>query len=380
MNQEISMSDLSPEITPPPETEVSASVSAAPPPAAGSRKRRIGILLMIFFLGALLFSIRWWLWGKNHISTDNAFIEANIHPVASRVPGQVYRILVENNQFVHQGETLVELDPTDFQLKAEAANASLELAKNETSGDEPRLAALQAELSQARARLAQAESDLKRWEGLLAKEVVPREQVERMATARTIEQERVREKEELLNRLRAELGLIGTGVRSARIALREAQALEAVHSVTYAKIVAPADGYVTRKGVETGAFVQPGQPLMAVVALQNAWVTANYKERQLTHVSKGDPVTFTVDAYPGKTFSGKVDSIMAGTGAAFSLLPPENASGNYVKVVQRIPVKIIIDKTDEAEQILRVGMSVVPTITLSRSTAEIIHDLFPGGK
>ena len=125
---------------------------------------------------------------------------------------------------------------------------------------------------------------------------------------------------------------------------------------------APADGYITRKSVEPGNTRSPGQPLMALVSLGDIWVTANYKESQLTYVRPGQRVEFSVDAYPGHTFTGKVDSIMAGTGSAFSLFPPENATGNYVKIVQRIPVKITLKKGADPEHVLRVGMSVVPMV------------------
>ena len=129
--------------------------------------------------------------------------------------------------------------------------------------------------------------------------------------------------------------------------------------------------------MEVGNYVQPGQALLALVTLDDAWITANYKESQLTHIRPGQKVEFTVDAYPGRTFTGKVDSIMAGTGAAFSLLPPENATGNYVKVVQRIPVKIVIDSNSDPEHLLRVGMSVVPTVLTGRTTDAVLKGLNP---
>jgi len=136
--------------------------------------------------------------------------------------------------------------------------------------------------------------------------------------------------------------------------------------------VAPNDGYVTRRGVEAGNYVQPGQALMAVVSLKDAWITANYKESQLTDVRPGQKVEFTVDSYPGRRFTGQVESVMAGTGAAFSMLPPENATGNYVKVIQRVPVKIAIDKGSDPEHLLRVGMSVVPVILTGRRFTDVI--------
>jgi membrane fusion protein (multidrug efflux system) len=149
------------------------------------------------------------------------------------------------------------------------------------------------------------------------------------------------------------------------VELAKAQVRQAELNLRYTKVRAPADGRVTRKNVEPGQMVAPGQSLMAVVPLTpgELWVIANYKETQLSHVRPGQPASIKVDTYPGLKLSGKVESIMAGTGAAFSLFPPENATGNYVKVVQRIPVKIVLDKREGSDTpILRVGMSVVPTI------------------
>jgi membrane fusion protein (multidrug efflux system) len=167
------------------------------------------------------------------------------------------------------------------------------------------------------------------------------------------------------------------GSREAKVAQRQAQLAEAQLHLAYTKVLAPADGYVTRKNVEPGNYLQPGQPVMAIVSLDDAWITANYKESQLTHVRPGQQVRIKVDAYPDKTFSGTVESIMAGTGAAFSLLPPENATGNYVKVVQRIPVRIALDHDSDPDQLLRVGMSVVPTIDTGQNQLAILKGLLP---
>jgi membrane fusion protein (multidrug efflux system) len=150
----------------------------------------------------------------------------------------------------------------------------------------------------------------------------------------------------------------------SEIKRREAQLMDAQLKYGYTKIYAPTDGHITKKNVEIGNQIQPGQPLMAVVSPEDMSILANYKETQLDKVRPGQKVKIKVDTYPGKTFDGKVDSIMAGTGAVFSLLPPENATGNYVKVVQRIPVKIVLDANTDPEHVLRIGMSVVPTILI----------------
>jgi len=361
-----------------PDDPTPSGVTPPPQPTTGNgSKRKGGVILLLLFLATAVGFLVWYVWSANRVSTDNAFIEATIHPVASKVPGLVVKVYVVENQKVKKGDLLVELDPTDFRVRESAARAALELAQNDTSGDEPRIRAMEAEVSQARARLAQAENDLARYRRLAERDVVPRESVEKLETARNVERERLAERQATLDRLKAELGVANDRGKQARIDLRRADLEDARLRLSYTRIVAPADGYVTRKGVEVGAYIQPGQPLMTVVDLDRSWVTANYKERQLTHVRPGDPVTFTVDTYPGQTFTGRVESIMAGTGAAFSLFPPENATGNYVKVVQRIPVRIAIESRPDQLHPFRTGMSVVPTIRLHRTVGEIIRDTLP---
>lgn len=321
--------------------------------------------------------LRWFIRSMTHITTDNAFVEAHIHAISPRVPGTVTAVPVTDNQFVRKGDLLVELDPADYEVRLSAASADLDMARNETSGDYAQVEAARAAVSHARARLDQADLDLRRGSALFAKEVIPREQLDRLETARRVAAAQLREAEEGVRKAEAQLGLSGSGGREARIAQREAKLREASLSLSYTRITAPADGYVTRKGVEPGTTVQAGQPLMAVVPLDDAWITANFKESQLTHMRPGQKVTFTVDAYPSRTFTGRVESIMAGTGAAFSLLPPENATGNYVKVVQRVPVKIAVDRESDPQHFLRVGMSVVPVVDVDRKLGDILRDFWP---
>jgi membrane fusion protein (multidrug efflux system) len=218
---------------------------------------------------------------------------------------------------------------------------------------------------------------MERGEKLFKREVIPKEQLDRLKTARRIAESQQREADENLKRALSEAGLGGKGGAKAKVLERKAQLNEAELQLSYTKIYAPRDGYITRKSIETGANIQAGQSLMALVPLQDAWITANYKERQITYIRPGQKVDFSVDAYPGRTFRGRVDSIMAGTGAAFSLLPPENATGNYVKVVQRIPVKIAIDNSSDPGHLLRVGMSVVPTVLTGRKTGDVLKELNP---
>lgn len=343
----------------------------------GGGRKRAGVILILIIAVCLLAGLRWLVRSKTHITTDNAFIEAHIHPVSPRVPGTVTTVYVHDNQLVKKGEPLVELDPADYDVRVQVASADLDMARNETSGDYAQVEAARAMVAHGRAGLDQAELDFKRGNALYAKEVIPREQLDRLETARRVAAAQLREAEEGVRKAQAQLGLARSGGKEARVAQREAKLREATLSLSYTRIVSPADGYVTRKSVEPGTTIQAGQPLMAVVALDDAWVTANYKESQLSHMKPGQRVTFIVDAYPSRTFTGRVESIMAGTGAAFSLLPPENATGNYVKVVQRVPVKIVVDPESDPQHLLRVGMSVVPTVMVERKIGEILKDFLP---
>jgi membrane fusion protein (multidrug efflux system) len=332
------------------------------------------LLAAILLLGWL--GLRWLVKTKTDLTTDNAFIESPVHPVAPRISGTVTAVLVHDNQFVKKGDLLVELDATDYRVAVNKAEAELGIARNESSGDRLQVATSRAALQSARAQQQQAVLDLKRGSALFQKEVIPREQLERLQTALQVADARQKQAEEQVRKDEAVAGMGGESVSKAQIRKQQANLMESRLKLGYTRIMAPVDGYITRKGVEVGATVQVGQSLMAVVPLGNAWITANYKESQMTYIKPGQKVTFKVDAYPGHTFKGTVDSIMAGTGAAFSLLPPENATGNYVKVVQRIPVKILIDQSSDPQRLLRIGMSVEPVVITGRSTADVLKELF----
>ncbi len=370
------MSDITESETAVPPADIPATENSPETPRNGKR-RRTGIILLLIISLALFLGGRWWLKGMTHVVTDDAFVESTLHWVASRVPGTVTRVLVNDNQQVAKGDLLVELDPADYRVRVADRTAQLNLARNDTSSIYAQVDAAKAAVASDRAHLEQAEQDLKRGEVLFLKEVIPKEQLEKLETARKVATARLQETEGSVKRALALLGLMGNGAKDAQEAQKKALLDEAKLTLSYTKIYAAADGLITRKAVENGNIVQTGQPLMALVPLDKVWVTANYKERQLTHVRPGQPVEFTVDAYPGKLFHGTVESIMAGTGAAFSLLPPENATGNYVKVVQRIPVKISITQENDRDLPLRVGMSVEPTIITERSMADIFKGLNP---
>ena len=280
--------------------EESTETRQTPAAKSGLNKKQRGgiVLLLIIVVGAIL-GLQRWVHSKTHIETDNAFVESHVHSVSSRIPSPVLRVAVVDNQYVQKGDLLVELDPADYEASAKSAAASLEMARNETSGDYAEVEEARASIGLATAGLEQANLDLRRGEALYAKEVIPREQLDRLRTALRIAQMRLREAQEAENRAKAMIGVSGTGSRDARVAQKQGELDTARLNLSYARIVAPNDGYVTRRGVEAGNYVQPGQALMAVVSLKDAWITANYKESQLTDVRPGQKVEFTVDSYPG---------------------------------------------------------------------------------
>ena len=358
---------------------------APPQPDPVVRKSKTGItkknkgliiLLLLAIIGVWI-GLSWWIKSKTHIETDNAFVEARTLQISFKVPGTVKRVPAQDNQLVKQGDLLLELDENDYRVQVSKAEAGVAMAANETGGERRQVGAARAMVQLARVRLDQALLDLQRGEALFGREVIPKEQLDRLKTARRVAESQLKEAGESLKQAEAVAGLSSGTDNKARVQEKQALLEESRLRLSYTRISAPCDGYITRKNVEPGTNIQAGQPLMALVPLQDAWIVANYKEGQLTHIKAGQKVEFTVDAYPGRTFTGRVDSIMAGTGAAFSLLPPENATGNYVKVVQRVPVKILIDNTNDQKHVLRTGMSVVPTVLVERSKMDVLRDLNP---
>ncbi|HTQ78980.1 MAG TPA: HlyD family secretion protein [Thermoanaerobaculia bacterium] len=379
-----------------------------------SRVRIIAIVVaIVVVLGGLLY----WLHARNWEDTDDAQIDGHLNPVSSRIDGTVLTVSpeVEDNHYVKEGTVLVEIDPATYQaefdrataevarLEATAAaaradvpitsanatgqlqgaQAALSQASDAVGTERANLAAARAKVQQAEAVHNRAEADRQRYEGLLAKQEISRSEYgQREADARTslaaleatkaevaAAEKRVEQAEGKVSQQRADLlrarsapqqiqaaqersGSAGASLESAR-----AQLAIAKLNLGHAKIVAPVSGVIGRKSVEVGQRVQTGQPLFTIIQLDDVWVTANFKETQLELMRPGQSVVVRSDTY-GKDYNGKVESIAGATGARFSLLPPENATGNFVKVVQRIPVRVRLDKGQDPEHLLRPGMSV----------------------
>jgi len=302
-------------------------------------------------------------------STDDAFVDGYVTFISPRVPGQIQRLLVTDNQEVKEGDVLVEIDPRDYEARLAQARADLAVAHSQSDQSQAQVKASEAKVAQAQAAVIAAEAEAQRATNDLSRyETVESHAVSKSALDLAEAQARsaIANLEAARSQARAaeaEVALSEAGVETAAAAVKqgEAKLQEAELNLSYTKIMAPMTARVTARTVQMGNFVQPGQALLALVP-KNMWVTANFKETQLNYMRAGQPVELSVDAYPNHKFKGKVDSLQAGTGARFSLLPPENAVGNYVKVVQRVPVKIVFDELLPTNLDIAPGLSIVPKV------------------
>jgi len=330
----------------------------------------------------------------SHQGTDDAFLAADIVSIAPKVSGQVTRVFVNDNQMVKAGDALVEIDPRDFdtavaQKKAAlvAANANTNVIQSSFQMLEVQVATAQATAQQSKAqadadqvKAEKAGADLKRAEDLMQRKIIAPQEYDTAKAAADAATNTWKASQAKAESDKSKIEEAKAQVEAGRSAFIRAQAqanqasvdLDLANlSLSYTRIVAPVDGRVTRKAVEQGDYIQTSQKLMTIVPT-NIWVVANFKETQLKKIRTNQPVEISVDSVGGRTFSGHVQSIQAGSGAAFSLLPPENAVGNYVKVVQRVPVKIVFDNPVEAEHVLGPGMSAEPSVEVGKPIAEPI--------
>jgi membrane fusion protein (multidrug efflux system) len=276
-------------------------------------------------------------------STDDAFVTGHIITISARVSGYVDKVLVNDNQTVSAGDVLVELDPRDYKVALDTAQAKLAEAQAAESQS-------RAQADMATVEAGRAERDYNRYKQLFdANAGVTQQQLDNISSA--------------AKAARAQLDSAKASVAAAQAKVAESKAAveQTELNLSYTRVTAPQAGRVTKKSVEAGEHILTGQPLMSIVT-REVWVVANFKETQLRYMKPGQMAEIKVDAYPQERFRGHVDSIQAGTGAVFSLLPAENATGNYVKVVQRVPVKIVFDEDPNAISMLSPGMSVVPEV------------------
>ena len=354
-------------------TEVEDSAPpAAPPPA---KPRRIGVLLVVGLL--LLAGLGWGgrklAYARAHESTDNAQVDGHIVPVLAKVGGYVQAVSAVENAAAADGQLLVQLDDSEYRVRLAQAEAELRAAEAVVGGHGRtgqaqaavatavgQRAAGSAQVASARATLTRAEADYARYRELAEKQIVSQQQLD--AARAALDQARANltaVQQQTAAASGSEAGAeAGVRLAQARLAAARAARDNAALQLSYTRIVAPAGGTIARKQVEVGQLVQPGQTLMSIVADTGVWITANFKETQLATVRVGQRVEVDVDAYGGARVDGVVESISSATGARFALLPPDNATGNFTKVVQRVPVRILLTSTLGAARPLRPGMSV----------------------
>ena len=347
------------------------SVKEVPPPPPSKRGRKLKYLLggVVGLVVLVLVIFYYLLCIAPYESTDDAFIDGYVTMVSPRVPGQVERLLIKDNQEVKAGDVLLEIDPRDYaaslsQARADlaAAHSQVDESRAQVNASEARVMQAQAAVTAAEAEAQRATNDLQRYEAVesraVSKTAFDQAEAQAQSTAANLEaahsQVKAAEAEVVLSEARVETS-------TAAVQQAEARVQQAELNLSYTKITAPVDARVTARSVQTGNYVQPGEALLALVP-KDVWVIANFKEIQLTYMKPGQPVEMEIDAYPNRKFKGRVDSLQAGSGARFSLLPPENAVGNYVKVVQRVPVKIVFDESLPDNLDIAPGMSVVPKV------------------
>lgn len=386
-----------------------------------TRDSRFRIVLAILILVLVVVGIFVYHYVTGYESTDDAQVDGHINSISARVSGHVVKLNVDDNQYVQAGTVLVEIDPADYQVAYDRAKADFEDAQaaavaagvnvpitsvNTTSqvstseadvdsaragitAAQQQFEAAKAQLQEAEANNVKAQNDLVRYKQLVDKQEISQQQYDAAvatakASAATVEatrasadasQQQVTQAQGKLVQAQANWANAKTAPKQMQViraraasALAEAQRKkadldQAALNLQYTKIIAPVNGIVSDRTVEVGQNVSPGQELLKVINLDDVWITADFKETQLRKMKVGQPVDIEVDAN-GKTYHGKVDSIAGASGARFSLLPPENATGNYVKVVQRIPVKIVLDPGSTSDHYLRPGMSVAPKVRI----------------
>jgi membrane fusion protein (multidrug efflux system) len=351
-----------------PVDEISIEVRRRPWPL---KRLLTGAAAVLLLAGAGISGDYWWTTGRFMVSTDDAYVQAHSVLISPKVSGYISEVPVDDNQSVHTGEILARIDPRDYQTALDQARANVTGAQASIDTLSRQIAQQKLAVEQARqlvasdqAALVYSQQDFQRYTELAK---TGNGTVQRAQLA----QADIREKQAALQHdatgvgvAKKQIGIFEAQLAQANATLAQQQAMEhqAELNLSYTTISAPVDGTVGVRTLRVGQYVQAGTQLMAVVPLQAAYVVANYKETQLTDVRPGQPVTIDIDTFPGITVHGRVDSLAPASGQEFALLPPDNATGNFTKIVQRIPVKIVVDKGDPLAGMVRPGMSVEPTI------------------
>lgn len=343
---------------------------AKPPTPRWKKLLYWGIGLLV--LAALVIGgVLYWLHARHYETTDDAFIDGYISQIASQVSGRVTRIAFDDNQQVKAGQVLVELDPRDYQVKLDQANAQRAQAAAQLDQARAQLGLQQANLDQAAANVRVTEADLQQAQNDLARyraidpKAITRQQLDTSSSTVRSAQARLDSNRQAVAGARAQIEAQRANAVAAEASVKQADVAvaNAELQLSYTHVAAPSDGQVTKRSVDLGNYISPGQSLVAVVP-SHMWVTANFKETQLALMKPGQYVRVRVDACPDLDINARVDSFQAGSGSVFSSLPAENATGNYVKVVQRVPVRINFEEQDLSRCRMAPGMSVSPRVTV----------------
>ena len=321
--------------------------------------------------GGVYFGRDYWLVGRFHVSTDDAYVQADTVTVAPKVPGYLAQVLVGDNQNVKAGQVLARIDARDYTAALDQARADVAAAEATIAAKQSAIEVAQANTGAAKATITVdrsnqvfAEQDSKRYAYLAGTGFGSVQNAQQTASRTAAALAAIQRDEAALASAVAQVGLQEAELAQARATLAHSQAVQeqAELNLGYATITSPADGVVGNRTLRVGQYVQAGTELMSVVPTASAYVVANFKETQLTNVRRGQPVEVEVDMFPGRVYHGQVDSLAPASGQSFALLPPDNATGNFTKVVQRIPVRITLGPHDAGLEDLRPGMSVTPAI------------------
>lgn len=366
-----------------PAEQAALSPQAPVAPAKTPPNKRVLVAVGLIAVAAIAAGGRMWYRSHHYVETENAYVTGRVHPVSSRVAGVVTRVLVDDNQVVKAGEVIAELDPADHGVRVEQIEAQIASVHQQIAQADAQLAQVQAQAAAAGAQVRQAEAqalrarqDAERY-GQLYNETmkaVSKAEVDASSAARAAAVADVAARRDQAGAARAQVAAADAAreVLKAQVKVLQAQLKEARQQLAYNRILAPVAGRIGKRSVEVGARVQPGQQLLAVVEDQ-VWVVANFKETQLADLEPGQQVRLDVDALPGKQLVGRVDSFAPASGNQFALLPADNATGNFTKIVQRVPVKITLDPADMKRYAGRLapGMSVVAEVELGARPAPI---------
>jgi len=348
-----------------------------------SKKIKIIILILVAIV-ILIFMGREVYYYIVYERTDDAYVEGTIIPIAPQISGKIVKVYVDHNQKIKKGDPLVEIEPDDYlaELNAKKFNVNILTSQRQEIASSlneaiAKLNVAESNLESARAQKVLAQREYDRIKSLYQEDLVSKSKYDQAEATLKVAQAQEKSAESQIREIKSVINTLTTKLKTQENLIQKAQQELKIAEINFKRtlILAPRDGRIAKKSVEVGQYVRPGQPLMAVVDENDIWIGANFKETQIEKMRIGQPVKIKVDAYPGKIFKGHVASFQPGTGAVFSLFPPENATGNFVKVVQRIPVRIMIDSPFDPEYPLWPGMSVIPYVDVTVNTGAKLKDV-----